>query len=1380
MRIQGKYLINTDYITDSFSYEAVAFTSNGEDFIGIENKYEYKDSTAHYTLKYFREDGSEVIVGQRVSSTTTWNETVAYKTLNFPIEHKTSQAFGDFMSSRTKQLTMYLKPGSFKFNESLSSTGLTATTPPTKQYYDFKAVFTIDKYTVQVKKASIGYYNNNGSVYFTYFGYVGDVYNGDTLEAENDEFPIYWAGKDTTSGEEIIATGSWATTAFSGFEGVTNEVLQAITIDQENEVDIVYGNWFTSNNDYKKVAKTKISGSFSAIFWLPSNSTVISADVKCKFNFGFRRRDGEGVAFADGVILLKNDGEWRLFLSAEDPELLVFGSAYSIVSINFGEEEQEVPLEFYDYIITNFDSGVPWEMSAPKCPGERKWNQTLTTPLWIYPFYQQDSHMTSIIVCGTDHNISGLPAGVVMFGYSFNGKGELCFGPELLYCEGLGGWISGAEMVCNEELVPTAVDLTGVYRINPSEVGVEYGELEANVSSYYWYMSNTTTTNTPYELGKRRFKKNITPLKIPITPEDREQQQQLLYNYRFQLKEIERDEIEEETLFFASPVIEFSNGKIDMGSSIGVPQEPLPIGYAISIQTLGEREGATEEEIASFLGALSTEQSYTFVTYLEEVRDWILENTEECEQITIPKGRYVLFHDFASSWHEKMLEKWGKEDFSNGSFEQKFPFKAIVSGTEKDFESIYLNTYLSDSEPRTDLVLITKGDRSYWTIDSTNSTLCYYELAREIIISEDVKVDEDFYNHFVAHSNYKLVTGEDSITGWRKIKPGARPLNLSLNWDDQAGLEAFLEKYSVNMEPYGTSERYSSKSRDLQVCLHCTPFLAYNGASRVLLDGFGYGLNETSGAINKMVGWMSTSNSYYDFTQPQYYTAIDNKIAEAWLYEYSEPITGKVLPYGRYLFNKEINVPEGWTNQQLSFWVTSLGIEYQCSEIKYDAETNRLLGHIISPSDFEGVWGLGYDYAEKSWSGEEVRSWFIHNNVEVSDVVYNWVTSSSKRITGPKELLSDAAKIDYAFDVSVAENRIKAFYDYGIAIIPELKQMNSLEGHLVGFTPEITYEEGNASQLLAGGFTEQETQDLLVAKAAEGSQVKDIYILDPLNFEMAQWIDENTAETYTIWGCRKWKELSDIEVPEGGISETITFEAWEKGTNYYLGTKINWSAREGIPYINTIDTQNSTRAHWDANTWWDNSTDGSARVFNFGFKPRVVSKKFYDLLMAGSEAVSWNDYHATISGKWEWKNKLSHDAFQLQSDNCYTINGTKLYSILATALEEVGSVLVGITEQNLIVFYSEKTGWQDTPWTVEEFGAISGTDSEVNALSIALLSDKWRTFDLGSSSKHIGRQAYNYIIKNAKNLDSKTLTQLEVVQEEIGTSNGKAFQELSY
>jgi hypothetical protein len=106
-----------------------------------------------------------------------------------------------------------------------------------------------------------------------------------------------------------------------------------------------------ANTDYKKIVKVPVSGCYSGggILDLPNLEEM----VKCKFNFGLRRRDGEGLRVNDEGMFLFNDGEWKPFILWDDDNLeiieyqiLAFGSSTEIPSIYFGEETQEVSLDF--------------------------------------------------------------------------------------------------------------------------------------------------------------------------------------------------------------------------------------------------------------------------------------------------------------------------------------------------------------------------------------------------------------------------------------------------------------------------------------------------------------------------------------------------------------------------------------------------------------------------------------------------------------------------------------------------------------------------------------------------------------------------------------------------------------------------------------------------------------------------------------------------------------------------------------------------------------------------------------------------------------------------------------------------------------------------
>jgi hypothetical protein len=96
-----------------------------------------------------------------------------------------------------EQKTMYLSPGEFTYNETLSFNSLPATELAEGLSFDFQAKLVLDKYTFSIFQMDIGgEFSYDKTIYSSFVGYLSKVYEGDNLLSGEEFVPIYWKGED--------------------------------------------------------------------------------------------------------------------------------------------------------------------------------------------------------------------------------------------------------------------------------------------------------------------------------------------------------------------------------------------------------------------------------------------------------------------------------------------------------------------------------------------------------------------------------------------------------------------------------------------------------------------------------------------------------------------------------------------------------------------------------------------------------------------------------------------------------------------------------------------------------------------------------------------------------------------------------------------------------------------------------------------------------------------------------------------------------------------------------------------------------------------------------------------------------------------------------
>ena len=109
------------------------------------------------------------------------------------------------------------------------------------RYFDISASFTLGDYNAYAKQIIVGCMNNSGTPLITLFGYIGDIYHQGELLVEDGQFIIY-------NYSNVVSGGAspWCTQDFADEYGVTQEILQKITILSQPE-DEAIARWILTN-----------------------------------------------------------------------------------------------------------------------------------------------------------------------------------------------------------------------------------------------------------------------------------------------------------------------------------------------------------------------------------------------------------------------------------------------------------------------------------------------------------------------------------------------------------------------------------------------------------------------------------------------------------------------------------------------------------------------------------------------------------------------------------------------------------------------------------------------------------------------------------------------------------------------------------------------------------------------------------------------------------------------------------------------------------------------------------------------------------------------------------------------------------------------------
>jgi hypothetical protein len=173
-------------------------------------------------------------------------------------------------------------------------------------------------------------------------------------------------------------------------------------------------------------------------------------------------------------------------------------------------------------------------------------------------------------------------------------------------------------------------------------------------------------------------------------------------------------------------------------------------------------------------------------------------------------------------------------------------------------------------------------------IRSTTDTGYWYEdKSRRITLPKDAVVGKIFFDWFVEATDYKLITGQDSVLGWREFNNTYTPLYDGSYWtteDVTRRYNTYGATVSTQKESEFTADGYTFLSSN-----EVTPPFYYSSSTNRSVS-LGY-VQDVTGAMQQL-GYLDPLRS----GKVHNLLAVENQVAAAWFYEHTTPVTEKIIP----------------------------------------------------------------------------------------------------------------------------------------------------------------------------------------------------------------------------------------------------------------------------------------------------------------------------------------------------------------------------------------------------------------------------------------------------------------------------------------------------